>query len=556
MPDPQFFTDNNQDQFQQAAATSEAGRASRLKQMSDALANEATAQQMTDSAAVANAYKGSYADALQPAAPSNISQDATGGGAENITDGQTQVQSVPVVSDAIKPPPSPIGSMQIPGAGQIPPVAMSAMNTAPVPPQRATSVTSPAAPMPSQADALQAYRTANNMPTPPVDTQRAAMGLPIGASTGAPAAPAPATTQAVQQPAAQANGTTPMQLPQASPFDSAQFQQNLAARLAALPGNLGAQQLMQIKSQRDATIGSVMQMIENGHSDEARFTAQRNGLNIPEQFYQNSDLAAGMNYASKAYPEDPDKGQAFFQSFMATPSTTPTAQRVQQAMADAGPPTSQGQKELNKALALGRGNYMTAGRGVVNLNPITHVATPYTEPTGAALSGVITGYGMHTPASAAARRFMNVGGQLVDTQQLDGQGRPSIVVPKNADPQSAIINLTNHIMAAGINVKPADAAAQAQAIYGTIHSANTPAAGSGIGAQTIPAAATGAPKPVTGLLSPALDTAEPQMPQQQPGAPVIPPGLAGLNLQYSPSTGLFRDKATGTVYDQSGNPQQ
>lgn len=516
MPTPSFFTDNSDQQFQQTAAQTEAGRASRIAQMGAALQNEQTAQQMTDAAAVGQAYKGSYADSLQPAAPANLSQDASGGGAPSVTDGQTQVQSVPVVSDQTPVPASPLRQMQLPQ-----------VNTALIPPVATSSLAAPAGPKSSGA----------KVPLPP--------------------SPAPQQMAMATQ-AAPAASVTP-NLPTASPFDTPQFQQSLAAHLAALPGNLGAQELMKIKTQRDASISNVMQMIENGHSDEARFTAQRNGLQIPDQFYQNSDLAAAMNYGSKAYADDPDKGQAFVQAYMQAPPGTPTAQRVQSAMQQVGAPTSQGQKELNKALALGRGNYMTQGGGIVNLNPLTHQATPYTTPGGADLTGVTAGYGMH-PAAAGHQavtsnglKIMNVGGRVVS---VDPNGKTTVMLDKATSPEQEIFSITKSIMQGQIKPDPQAAAGEAQVIYHKIHT--DPQNGSGLSGQQMPGTGAARPSvPLTGVQRPVYDTAEPLATNPTPGMqPTLPSSLNGRNIQYSPSTGLLRDKDSGQMFDAGGNPYQ
>lgn len=498
-----YYIDQNRGQ-----KNAEDNRAQRLQNITSELKNEDTARQMSAAQGVDQAYRNSYTEAQQPAAPSDLSQDPTG--AQNLTTGQTQVQTIPTVSDTPKAPASPIASMQLPAPTPVPASAIAP----PAPRDAAFMPPAPATP-----------RAAPIPPPPPATALPSAGGQQPAPSSPAPSLPAPPQS-------------SPAQLPQATAFDSPQFQQNLAAHLAQVPG--AGQELMKIKAQRDATISSVMQMIAQGDTDEARYTAQRNGLNIPEQFYQNSDLAAGMNYASKAYPEDPDKGQKFYSAFTQTQGTL--QDRVSAGMQAAGAPTSLGQKELYKAMALGRGNYLTAGGGLSFANPISGTITPYKSPSGQDVTGITAGYGLHGATGAAGKRFMNVGGQLIDTQNVDAQGRPTIVVPKNQDRNTAIVNLTNHILAAGgPRMKSADAAKQATDIVdglksGALPDAGTPASGAGA-----------APAPANGAGSTPLNGQK--LPDAAPAPAIIGPAPDTYENMYGTSPGA----ASGSLGTQT-NP--
>lgn len=439
---------------------SENNRAARLSELNSAITAERNARDATTAIGVDQAIRQAYNDPQTP-----VSQDPSG--AQNLTSGQTLVQQIPVTNDAPKPPPSPLANIQLPNA--------------------------PPAATPVSISQLQAPTPNMSVPAPP---PAGAYSTPSEAMTVAPASSAPASPPAA--PVAAPAAPTAMGAPKApglppvasTPFDTPDFQNRLAAHLANVPG--GGQQLMQIKATRDDMITKVMGMIANGQTDEARFVAQRNGLSIPDGFYQNGDLARGMELASKAYPDEPDKGQAFYQAFMQNPQGS-LADRVQIGMSVAGVPTPAATRELNKAMALAKFQstlpkpYIGPGGGLIMVNPGDSTAQPVTmNGTGAPVT-VTAGYGLKTGRPQS--RFMNVGGQLVDTQTLDGQGRPSVVVAKNSDPTQAKINLANHIMSAGINVDPKDAADQAEQVYQQLHAAPGATASPTAATTTMPAQA-------------------------------------------------------------------
>lgn len=90
-----------------------------------------------------------------------------------------------------------------------------------VPVQGPQPLPTPQGMMPPQNDALNQYRQQNGMPAPPIDAQREAMGLPVGAST---AAPIPPVNASASNPAP----VPPRAMPTPMPGESAaQFQARL-----------------------------------------------------------------------------------------------------------------------------------------------------------------------------------------------------------------------------------------------------------------------------------------------------------------------------------------
>lgn len=380
MPVPPYFTDNNQDELRAATRFQENSRAARLNDISNALATEQQARSMTTGVAVDQAIRDSYAQT--PQAP--LSQDTSG--APNITSGQQQVQQVPVSANSAVPP------QQLSGAAPMDVAQVSSADLQPPPPGNASAIRQQV-PKPPPANAFP--------PSVPNGAPEATNIVPPSGLYNASPMPVPAPKPPVpsQPPMPQEKPQVP--LPSATPFDSPQFQQNLAQHLAQIQG--GGAELMKIKGDRDAALSGIFTMIANGHTDEARYTAQRNGFQLPEQFYQNSDLAQGMALGSKAYPEDADKGQVFFKAFTAAQGSL--TDKVGAGMQAAGPPTSQAQKELLKAMAVMRSNYQIKNPdgsfGLAFANPMTGTLTPYKTPDGNS-PNVTGGYAFHAGNTGGA----------------------------------------------------------------------------------------------------------------------------------------------------------
>lgn len=240
--------------------------------------------------------------------------------------------------------------------------------------------------------------------------------------------------QGVKQPAA--TGTQPI----LSPLDTPQFTQILQQKLASIPG--GGAQIMALKKERDSQISKIFEMIGNGNGEEARYFAQQAGVNIPQQFFANADLARGMAFSQKAYPDEPDKGQRFFIAYTSTQGDMST--KVQAGMASAGQPTSASMRQLQNSMALAQyQNTLTkpvlmTGQGgeAFTVNAADGTARPVmmTGQDGRQESFKPTsGINMRGAGGAAAKRFINVNGNLVDTQRTDASGNPLIVVAKGAD---------------------------------------------------------------------------------------------------------------------------
>lgn len=202
-----------------------------------------------------------------------------------------------------------------------------------------------ALPPPAQSPApVQMSGTAIPAPPTPAQIPNAPQGQHI------PQVPASALARPGS---AQPNGLT-SQAPQTrnpawvSPFHSQQFQQAYEQNLMNNP-NAGSA-IQKMKADADAVTAKVMEMAAMGNVDEAKFVALRNGMEIPDNVLQNADLTKAVTFAQKAYPNEADKGQVFYQAYMQNPGDTMS--KVQAGIQAAGRPENTAQRELNKALAL------------------------------------------------------------------------------------------------------------------------------------------------------------------------------------------------------------
>lgn len=229
------------------------------------------------------------------------------------------------------------------------------------------------------AQAQQTVQSAAALPPPaqsPTPVQMSGTAIPAP-PTPAQIPNAPQGQQIPQVPASdlartgsnQPNGLT-SQAPQtrnpawASPFHGQQFQQQYEQNLMNNP-NAGSA-IQKMKADADAVTAKVMEMAAMGNVDEAKFVALRNGMEIPDNILQNADLTKAVTFAQKAYPNESDKGQIFYQAYMQNPGDTMS--KVQAGIHAAGRPENTAQRELNKSLALaalqGRNTQMTQGQRV------------------------------------------------------------------------------------------------------------------------------------------------------------------------------------------------
>lgn len=183
---------------------------------------------------------------------------------------------------------------------------------------------------------------------PMVQVQELTPGAPV-VSTPLPAAVAPSPSLTAS-PASYAGQPMPSQnqSAQLSPFDTPEFTANLQRRLASIPGS--GNMIMQMRKDRDTQILKVMEMSAAGNTDEARFLAKQNGLQLPDVIYQNGDVARAMTLSAKAYPDEPQKAQMFTQAFMSAKGGL--QEKVNAGIQAGGTPTTASQRQLNNQIAL------------------------------------------------------------------------------------------------------------------------------------------------------------------------------------------------------------
>lgn len=183
---------------------------------------------------------------------------------------------------------------------------------------------------------------------PMIQSQDLTPGAPV-VSSPLPAAVAP-SSGLTATPTSYA-GQTMQSQPQSaklSPFDTPEFTANLQRRLATIPG--AGNMIMQMRKDRDAQILKVMEMSAAGNTDEARFLAKQNGLELPDVIYQNGDVARAMTLSAKAYPDEPQKAQMFTQAFMSAQGGL--QEKVNAGIRAGGTPTTASQRQLNNQITL------------------------------------------------------------------------------------------------------------------------------------------------------------------------------------------------------------
>lgn len=173
-----------------------------------------------------------------------------------------------------------------------------------------------------------------------------------------------------------------------SPFDTPEYNRLIAERAANRPAGSGGKTIMALKADRDKQVAGVMEMISNGHADEARHVAQRNGIQIPENLFQNADIARAMAFSQKAYPNESDKGHVFYQAFIQTQGDMMA--KVNAGIAAAGRPENTAQRELQKAMALALFNnnlppksetFVGENNTIYQTNPRAGTASPIIDAT-------------------------------------------------------------------------------------------------------------------------------------------------------------------------------
>ncbi len=236
-------------------------------------------------------------------------------------------------------------------------------------------------------------------------------------STPIPAAVAPSAglTSAPASYAGQNMQAQPQSM-KLTPFDTPEFTANLQRRLASIPGS--GNMIMQMRKERDTQVLKVIEMSAKGNVDEARFLAKQSGLEIPEVLYQNGDVARAMTLSAKAYPDEPQKAQAFTQAFMTAQGGL--QEKVNAGISAGGTPTTASQRQLNNQIALLK--WKAA-------NPQYAVTDPY-------------------------KRYQNVGGVgLVD---LAADGGPKVAIGPTFNYQAALQQNIKSIAGASMGTKTAD----------------------------------------------------------------------------------------------------
>lgn len=170
---------------------------------------------------------------------------------------------------------------------------------------------------------------------------------------------------------------------------------NLQNQQAAQTTNQTAQ--LQNQTQKDAIIGKVLEYAGNGQVDEAKFMAQKNDIQLPDQIYSNSKMAKLAAVAGQLYPDDPNKASQYMVAGMKAAATDPASSFMdwsRAGMMAAGAPLTTTQRDVNKIHALAVANSKVplssekqADYGIAKAKANTETVTANTN----------AGYGMGIP---------------------------------------------------------------------------------------------------------------------------------------------------------------
>lgn len=126
--------------------------------------------------------------------------------------------------------------------------------------------------------------------------------------------------------------------PAASAFD-AKTQQLTQQRDADVSRQREEQRYQQEQTDRqDDAFHKVVQFAGDGYIEEAKYFAQKRGLQVPEQVFTNADFAKGLAISRDLYAHDPAQAQKFATAWQATQGDLPT--KYMAARTAAGDPIS------------------------------------------------------------------------------------------------------------------------------------------------------------------------------------------------------------------------
>lgn len=110
----------------------------------------------------------------------------------------------------------------------------------------------------------------------------------------------------------------------------------------------------ELQTAKDSVTAKILDYAGSGNVAEARYLAQQNNVQLPEEIYSNGKMAKLAATSQSLYPDDPNKASAFVFAGMKA-SMNPSASFMDQVMAGkaaAGPFTTPDQRAANTAIAL------------------------------------------------------------------------------------------------------------------------------------------------------------------------------------------------------------
>lgn len=99
--------------------------------------------------------------------------------------------------------------------------------------------------------------------------------------------------------------------------------------------------------QRDNQMLKVFEYAGDGRVEEAKYLAQKQGLEVPDTVFQNADFAKGLATAGELYGDDPVMAQKFTEAWLMSANEPDLGRRVLDASQAAGRPVSPEDRQFN-----------------------------------------------------------------------------------------------------------------------------------------------------------------------------------------------------------------
>jgi len=221
------------------------------------------------------------------------------------------------------------------------------------------------------------------------------------------------------------------------------------------------------QTRKDNDFHKVVKYASDGFIEEAKHYARTKGLEVPEQIFQNADLAKGLALGGDFHGDDKQKARVFAEAYSMTQGTM--QDRLAAAHAAAGDPVHPDDREFNRKKRWAEyeaanprpnkerySNYKTVDGVLVRIEP-DGSATPVTQKQddgeyqaylkafNAALGGMASQEQAHEAGLRAQEMYRNMRAQRPSQGLMGAAPAPVSAMPQQAAPQSTLSNIPQQI---------------------------------------------------------------------------------------------------------------